>query len=84
MALINDKLKPCPFCGKTDCLDWTDENTYYYLCGKHGSAAIQLSCKRCDVNVWNHSVRNCNYEKRLESLFQKWNRRFEERVSDDD
>lgn len=78
------ELKACPFCGKRDCIEWTDEATYYELLGRNGSASIRLSCNRCKVDIWEHSNNDKNYDKKLVRLFKKWNNRTACEEQDDD
>lgn len=67
--------KACPFCGKTDCLGWTDETTYYKLRGRYGSACVRLYCNRCKVDIYEHNIAIANYDDKLDALIKKWNDR---------
>lgn len=66
--------KPCPFCGKTK-ITFTSESGYYELLGKNGMACIAIRCEKCHVDMYEHTDSIRNYEKKLEKLIKKWNRR---------
>lgn len=72
-----NKLLPCPFCGKTR-LWISDEADFNYLQSKHGKACIALVCEtpNCHVEMFEHTYSVKDYNKRLEMLVSKWNRRF--------
>lgn len=74
------ELKPCPFCGETKSLQVDSRKTFYELQGENGEAALCMSCEKCALDMWEHSFRVHNYEKRLELLAKKWNRRIDNEV----
>ena len=71
----NNGFMACPFCGRTDKVDVMDEHLFYELQGKYGTAAVMTECKRCNVNMYEHTSSVKNYEKRLELMRRKWNKR---------
>ena len=75
--LIKD-FGPCPFCGKTDKLELTPEKNYSYLCGIHGSAAVRVSCCRCHIDMYDHTVSEHDYYTRIGILREKWSARYDE------
>lgn len=64
----------CPFCGEKD-FDIEDENTYYFLLGRNGTACLNMRCKNCGVDMWEHTNRVKNYWERRNLLISKWNTR---------
>lgn len=75
MSKENNGFMACPFCGRTDKVVVLDEHLFYKLQGKYGTAAVSVECKRCSVDVYEHTSAEKNYEKRLELMRQKWNKR---------
>ena len=67
--------KACPFCGRADELDVMTEDCFYRLQGEYDTACISVKCERCDVDLIDHSSSIKNYEKRLDILRRKWNKR---------
>lgn len=67
------KFDPCPFCGKTD-LDVMTKAFYNKLMKKHGRACVCISCKDCDLDLYEHTD-GVTYEEKIELLAKKWNRR---------
>jgi hypothetical protein len=71
---MENKPKPCPFCGNTK-LAVTPKNQFYEVQGEYGDAAISIRCWECSVDMYEHSRTERTYEKRVELLIDKWNRR---------
>lgn len=65
----------CPFCGRIDKVSVLAKQTFYELHGEHGTAAMVVECLRCSVSVWEHTSSERNYEKRVDILRRKWNKR---------
>lgn len=76
MNRINE-FKPCPICGKSDCLDLDGEhfyNTYSRYMGVGG--CVQISCNRCRLGLYAHGIeadRTWNYQILVGKLKEKWN-----------
>jgi hypothetical protein len=71
---MNNKLKPCPFCGNKK-FEITPKLHFYELQGIYGDAAIEVRCWNCSTEMWEHSRTEKNYDKRVAMLAEKWNRR---------
>lgn len=69
-----EMLKPCPFCGNTD-LVLSEQANYEEQVKEHGSACISANCKKCKVDMYEHTYEFSEYGDRLVLLIQKWNRR---------
>lgn len=67
-------IKPCPFCGGT-ALNITAESDFKLLQGRNGKTCIAIRCWNCNVDMFDHTYSEKNYDKRLEMLLAKWNRR---------
>lgn len=67
-------LKPCPFCGGEAEIA-TSQSAYYEMVGKHGHACISLECRKCNLDMYEHSFHIKNYEAKVQALAKKWNRR---------
>ena len=68
------ELKPCPFCGGIK-LKFSDKSSYYGILGEYGSACISMTCEKCKLYMYEHTNSIRNYDKKLEKLINKWNRR---------
>ena len=69
-----NELKPCPFCGGMK-FNFSDKSSYYELLGEHGSACILMTCEKSKLDMYEHTNSIRNYDKKLEKLINKWNRR---------
>ena len=65
--------KVCPICGKEDRLTATDETSFYKLEALNDTACINVQCNRCNVMVYDFTLEEKRYEKRLEMVRVKWN-----------
>jgi hypothetical protein len=68
------EFNPCPFCGGDD-LKVTSKSDFYELQGQYGQASVRVTCWKCDMDMWEFSLNERDYAKRLELLAMKWNRR---------
>lgn len=68
------ELKPCPFCGNTE-LSVSSRENFYELQGESGTASIHVTCWECGTDQWEHSWSEHDYDKRIQMLADKWNRR---------
>ena len=68
------EFKPCPFCGNTE-FEITPERRFLELQLESGSATIHVSCRECKTEMWEHSYAEHDYDKRVQMLADKWNRR---------
>lgn len=68
------EFKPCPFCGNTE-FEVTSENDFYGLQRKNDRASISVRCWPCNMEYWEHSWGERDYDKRVQMLADKWNRR---------
>lgn len=69
------KIAPCPFCGRTD-LDVSTESDFNLLQRRNGgTACIAVRCWHCYADMFEHTYSEKDYNKRLEMLLTKWNRR---------
>lgn len=68
-------LKPCPFCGKTDELSITAKSSFQEVYCESGSATINLECRRCSLNLYEHEYAGSKYEVKVKKLVKKWNER---------
>lgn len=67
-------IKPCPCCGNTN-LDILEESSFRYLQEKHGKTCISIRCWNCYLEMFDHTYSEKDYNKRLEMILTKWNRR---------
>lgn len=67
-------IKSCPCCGNTN-LDITGESDFYFLQGENGKACLRIGCWECYLEMFDHTYSEKDYNKRLEILLMKWNRR---------
>lgn len=65
--------KPCPLCGKLDRLDFTQQDTYERLRDTHGSACVTVECRRCNLELRDHTSEISEYEDRMVLLRNNWN-----------
>ena len=71
----NNGFMACPFCGRTDKVVVMTEDFFYELQGRHGTAALTVTCKRCEAVMWEHTHMVKKYERRVDMLRRKWNKR---------
>lgn len=71
----NNGFLPCPFCGQSDKVSVLGKQSFYDLQGEHGTAAMLVQCYRCNVMVWEDTSSEQNYERRVDILRRKWNKR---------
>lgn len=67
------KFDPCPFCGKTK-FDVTTKETFKELLKDNGRACVCINCRNCSLDMYEHTD-GVTYEKKLDLLKEKWNRR---------
>ena len=67
------KFDPCPFCGETN-FDVTTKKTFKQLLKENGRACISIDCRNCKLDMYEHTD-GVPYEKKLDLLKEKWNRR---------
>lgn len=72
-AEILIRFKPCPFCGKSD-FSITSKEIYHEMVGENGSACIGIRCKKCTLDMYDHS-KDAKYDTRVDKLVEKWNTR---------
>lgn len=72
---VIDEPMPCPFCGGMN-LEFTDADTYYMLLGEHGTACISVKCRKCSLELYEHSRDVRDYFKKKAKLVKKWNTRY--------
>lgn len=60
--------KPCPLCGKTENLMIAEKEHFY-------DSAIHIECAKCNLDLWDFTFSTTNYDKRIDILRKKWNRR---------
>lgn len=70
------ELKPCPFCGGTN-LVIDSREMFEEMQAENGCACICVDCKTpgCDANMFEHTHSVTDYDRRVELLVEKWNRR---------
>ena len=68
------EFNPCPFCGNTH-FTITPERRFYEMQSESGTASICARCFVCDADMWEHSLGERDYDKRIQMLADKWNRR---------
>ena len=70
------ELKSCPFCGGTE-LVIDSRELFEELQSKNGDACISVDCKTpgCYAHMFEHTHDEHDYDKRVELLVEKWNRR---------
>ena len=71
------EIRPCPFCGSTDNLRITSDESFYELYGKNGNATIGIYCTKCHAEMYEHDYHGNNYDQKAKILIEKWNRRGE-------
>ena len=55
MSKENNGFMACPFCGRTDKVVVMTEDFFYELQGRHDTAALTVTCKRCEAVMWEHT-----------------------------
>ena len=70
MSKENNGFIACPFCGRADRVVVMDEDLFYKF-----KCAVTVRCKRCDVEMVDNTWTEKNYEKRVDILRRKWNKR---------
>ena len=72
-----NEFKPCPICGKSDCLDLDSERFYNKYTRHVGrSGCVEIDCKRCRLELFAHSCEadyTWNYQILVGKLKEKWN-----------
>ena len=68
------ELKPCPFCGGKPKL--MGEQFFNELVAEYGSALIDITCSKCNLQLADHSDAH-DYYVRAFIVSEKWNRRAE-------
>jgi len=72
---VDYDVKPCPLCGRVEFLKVTSREDFEELYDRYGSACITLECDACDLEVYEHRVRERDYHKKVTALVNKWNTR---------
>ena len=70
MSKESNGFMACPFCGRADEVVVMDEDLFYKL-----KCAVTVKCKRCGVEMVDNTWSKRKYEKRLDILRRKWNKR---------
>ena len=72
---MKEHISPCPFCGRSDCLEVTPydvaENTRL-ICG---AAALSVYCTRCDAQRTYYARPGEDYATARQSALAAWNTR---------
>ena len=76
VAVDNPDIKACPFCGNKD-LTVTSKNQYDEICAEHGSAMVNIECKKCYMEKKLYDIPDNNYWLGIGMLIGEWNRRCE-------
>lgn len=79
----SDEIAACPFCGMTDKLTITSRKSFDEMLIEKGSAIISINCKRCNLDLYEHSYSGKNFALRAMILLDKWNRRNEDDTKED-
>ena len=53
---MNDKLKPCPFCGGEAIVDGCDDTLWIAICKKCNASIDYKETKQEAIDAWNNSV----------------------------
>lgn len=53
---MNDKLKPCPFCGGKAIIDGCDETLWITICKKCNASIDYKETKQDAIDAWNRRV----------------------------
>ena len=72
-------VRPCPFCGKSE-MDFTGVDSFQELSEDDGKACIRMSCKNCNIDMYDHTYAERNYQVRKFLLITKWNMRAEVQI----
>lgn len=72
------KVKPCPFCGKTEFLSVMPRDFFEELYDKNGGACLTITCSKCHVDMYEHDFNYNDYHAKARILVDKWNRRAEQ------
>ena len=72
------KFKPCPICGRDGSLVLLSKDSFEELQNNNGYAAVNLECVRCNIEMWEFTFDERNYDLRVDYLADKWNKRFAE------
>ena len=71
----NNGFKACPFCGRADEVAVQEKGFFYELQGEYDTAALAVKCERCKVTMYDFTLSEKEYEKRVALLRRKWNKR---------
>ena len=68
--------KPCPLCGDRKRMRMTMKEDFMRLQdeGNDHSAALRIECGRCELQLWDFTFDEKDYDNRCEILREKWNR----------
>ena len=72
---ILQNIQPCPFCGSTDSFNLTPRKKFEESLNECGIASMMLSCRACEATMFDTSICESDYNKRLQIILSKWNSR---------
>lgn len=71
---VEEKVKPCPICGKSDKLQITSREEYEALAKEKDAHVAVIRCNRCGLEVYSHYTCQAHrYEPHINEAVQKWN-----------
>ena len=70
----NPVFNPCPFCGGEN-IHVFDKDLFDTLQKGRMKVSLYVRCVTCEAEMWEHTFAEGNYEKRVQMLAEKWNRR---------
>lgn len=73
MASIED-FKPCPFCGEKN-FHITERAAFDYVSRDSDKVVVYIYCRNCLLSMNDRISANKDYDGRISSLRDKWNRR---------
>lgn len=66
-------VKPCPICGQMEFLRITPRQSYEELYDSFGAACIEIECRKCFLELYEHNIKEKNYHAKVTALVNKWN-----------
>ena len=70
-----DLFTACPFCGSREGLHLTEGDIFYEIQSERGQSCISIQCRKCYLDMYDHTYEERKWEHRVKLLAKKWNNR---------